>query len=228
VTTPRRAKVKICGLTNYEDARLALELGADLLGFVLAASPRRVAPARAGAIVARLRDEGRLEGRGTVGVFVNESPRAMARAMEESGLDEAQLHGDESPEDCAALGFPWYRALRIGSAEDARSKVAAGWPCARLLVDALSASAYGGTGESIRAEAALAARDAARERGKEFFLAGGIASHNVFEVLRSIAPAGIDVSSGVEESPGRKSRERLERLFAEMRREAEEMERVVE
>lgn len=228
MTRPPRPRVKICGLTSYEDARLALELGADLIGFVLAASPRRVSPARAGAIVARLAGEGRLEGRGTVGVFVNESPRAMERAMEEAGLDEAQLHGDESPEDCAALGFPWYKALRIGSAEAARSAIAASWPCARLLADALSASAYGGTGESIGLEAALAARDAARERGKEFFLAGGIAPHNVARVLRSIAPAGIDVGSGVEESPGRKSRERLERLFAEIRREAEEIEGVVE
>jgi phosphoribosylanthranilate isomerase len=222
VTLRQRVKVKICGLTNYEDARLALELGADLIGFVLAASPRRVSPAGAGAIVARLRKEGRLEGRGTVGVFVNEDPAVMARAMEEAGLDAAQVHGDEGPADCAALGFPWYRALRIGSAEEARRKLAAPWPCARLLADARSASAYGGTGEPIGLEASLAARDAARGQGKEFFLAGGIASHNVSGILRTIAPDGIDLSSGVEESPGRKSRERLERLFEELGRAAEE------
>jgi phosphoribosylanthranilate isomerase len=219
-----RAKVKICGLTSYEDARLALELGADLIGFVLAPSPRRVSTSGARAIVARLRDEGRLEGRGSVGVFVNERAEAMARAMEESGLDEAQIHGDESPEDCAELGFPWYRALRIGSAEEAGRRLGAPWTCARLLADALSASAYGGSGESIGAGAALAARGAARKRGKEFFLAGGIAPHNVADIVRSIRPDGIDLSSGVEERPGVKSREKLERLFAELGRAAEETE----
>jgi len=218
-------KIKICGITSHEDARLALDLGADLIGFVIADSPRRVRPEEAGAIVARLRDEGRLAGRGTVGVFVNESPAAMARAMSEAGLDEAQIHGDESPEDCADLPFPWYRALRIGSVGDAESRLSAGWPCGRVLVDALSASGYGGTGESVAAAVAIVARDIAAGMGKEFFLAGGIGTHNVASVVRSIRPDGIDVCSGVEERPGRKSREKLERLFAELRRAEEETRR---
>jgi len=213
-------KVKICGLTNYDDAALALELGADILGFVLAPSPRRVEPAQAARILARLRAEGRLAGRETVGVFVNEAPEAMAAAMAETGLDFAQVHGDEAPADCAALSFPWYRALRIASPEDAGR--ASDWDCGRILVDALSASGYGGTGLRVDFVAALAARDAVREAGKEFFLAGGITPHNVFEIVRSVSPDGIDLSSGVEERPGRKSPDKLEHLFSEIRRTREE------
>jgi len=211
-------KVKICGLTNYEDARLALELGADILGFVLAPSPRRVSPDTAAAILARLRTEGLLAGRETVGVFVNEAPESMAAAMADTGLDFAQLHGDEVPADCAALPFPWYRALRIGSVSEAGRAVSAGWGCSRILIDALSASGYGGTGVRIDAATAIAARDAAKAAGKEFFLAGGITPHNVFEIIRAASPDGIDLSSGVEQSPGRKSRDKLERLFSEIRR----------
>jgi phosphoribosylanthranilate isomerase len=221
-------KVKICGLTRYEDARDALELGADLLGFVLASSPRRVHPTAVGKIVARLREEGRLAGKATVGVFVNEPAEAMARAMAEGGLDEAQIHGDEGPEACSALPFPWYRALRIGSALDAEAKVAEGWACRRLLADALSASGYGGTGASIEDSAAIAARDATRRIGKEFFLAGGIGPRNVAQVVRSISPEGIDVCSGVEERPGVKSKEKLERLFAEIRRAEKERQGVID
>lgn len=218
-------KVKICGITSYEDARLALELGADLIGFVLASSPRRIEPRAVGGIVGRLRAEGLLTGRGTVGVFVNESPAAIARALSEGGLDAAQIHGDEAPEDCAALPFPWYRALRIGSASDATAKIGAGWACGRILADALSASGYGGTGSSIAEEAARAARDAARALGKEFFLAGGIGPHNAALIAAAVGPDGIDVCSGVEESPGKKSREKLELLFSELGRAAKESRR---
>ncbi len=221
-------KVKICGLTNYADAALALELGADIIGFVLASSPRRIAPAEVARVLSRLRAEGLLAERESVGVFVNEPPEAMAAALAEAGLDSAQVHGDESPADCAALPFPWYRALRIASAGEAARAVSAGWACGRILVDsavagAAGGQAYGGTGVRVGIEAALAARDAARAVGKEFILAGGIMPHNVFEALISVAPDGIDLSSGVEESPGKKSRDKLETLFAEIRRAREEM-----
>jgi phosphoribosylanthranilate isomerase len=221
-------RVKICGMTSYEDARAALELGAGLIGFVLAPSPRRMEVREVGRIVSRLRDEGRLDGRKAVGVFVNESPAAMERAMAQARLDEAQIHGDESPAGCAELPFPWYRALRIGSASDAEEKLSAGWSCRRLLVDALSASGYGGTGTAVEASSALAAKGAARRAGKEFFLAGGISPHNVAEVLRSVSPDGIDLCSGVEERPGSKSLAKLERLFEEIDRAMKEMKRAGE
>jgi phosphoribosylanthranilate isomerase len=214
--------VKICGLTNYEDARMALELGADCLGFVLAPSPRQVLPDTVGQILSRLRGEGLLKGCETIGVFVNAPADAMAEILYSAGLDTAQIHGDEEPEACAALPFPWYRALRIASEEDARRRIEAGWKCDRILVDALSDSGYGGTGRCVDLNTARASREAAHAEGKSFFLAGGITPHNVADIIRTISPEGIDLSSGVEESPGRKSPDKLRRLFEEIRRAAQE------
>jgi phosphoribosylanthranilate isomerase len=216
-----KVKVKICGITNIEDAELALSLGADELGFVLAPSPRRVEPEAVKAVVEALKGNGSLQGRGpgfrSVGVFVNEERNAMRDIVCFAGLDAAQIHGDESPADCAAFDFPWYRALRISSVADAQSLVAAGWDCRRILVDSSSRGSYGGTGSSVETWAAIAARVLARERGKEYFVAGGIRPRNVASFIHSISPDGLDVSSGVEESPGRKSREKLEALFRAIR-----------
>ena len=147
----------------------------------------------------------------------------MRDIMAFAGLDLAQLHGDEQPEACAAFGFPWYKALRIASVDQAERLAGRPWPCARLLVDSssqasplASTAAYGGSGSSIGTWAVLAARARARDAGKEFFVAGGVRPRNVASFIHSFSPDGIDVSSGVEESPGRKSKEKLEALFSEI------------
>jgi phosphoribosylanthranilate isomerase len=212
-----RIKVKICGITRLEDAALALSLGADELGFVLAPSGRRIEPEAVKAILEGLKGEGGSRAFRAVGVFVNEGKDAMRDIIAFAGLDAAQIHGDEGPEACAAFDFPWYRALRIGSVADAISLVEAGWDCPRLLVDSSSRGSYGGTGQAIGAWAAIAAGVLARERGKEFFVAGGVRPENAASLILSLAPDGLDVSSGVEESPGRKSREKLEALFGAIR-----------
>jgi phosphoribosylanthranilate isomerase len=210
-------KVKICGITNYKDAALALDLGADRIGFVMAPSPRRMESEAVRSIVSRLRDEGRLEGRGTVGVFADERPSEIARILSFATLDEAQLEGGESPEECALLPFPWYKKIKVDSVEDAESRVAAGWTCGRILIDAAYSSAAG-AGKTFGVWATLAARDIARGLGKEVVLAGGIGARNVASVVHSLAPDGIDLCSSVEDAPGRMSREKLERLFGELRR----------
>jgi phosphoribosylanthranilate isomerase len=227
-----KPKVKICGVTNAEDGALALSLGADELGFVLAPSPRRIEPEALKALLDALRGEGRLPSFRAIGVFVNERTDAMRDIIAYCGLDAAQVHGDETPADCGAFGFPWYRALRIGSVADAGRLVHSGWGCPRILVDASPQSAivakqkaqpsaqtevaYGGTGKSVGTWAALAARDLARDCGKEFFVAGGIGPRSVASAIWSLSPDGIDASSGIEERPGRKSREKLEALFAKI------------
>jgi phosphoribosylanthranilate isomerase len=213
-----RPKVKICGITNAEDGALALALGADELGFVLAPSPRRVEPEAARSILEALRGEPGLPPFRAIGVFVNEGEGAMRDILSFSGLDAAQVHGDEDPVACAAFDFPWYRALRIGSVADALSLVGTAWPCPRLLVDASSRTLYGGTGGRIGAWAALAARALARGAGKEFFIAGGIGPRSAASVIHSLSPDGVDVSSGVEERPGKKSAAKMEALFAEISR----------
>jgi phosphoribosylanthranilate isomerase len=215
-----KPRVKICGITNAEDGSLALSLGADELGFVLAPSPRRVEPEAVKSILEELRAEGRPRGFRAIGVFVNEDMSAMRDILSFAGLDAAQVHGDEAPSTCAAFGFPWYRALRIGSAADAERLVGQSWDCPRLLIDAPSRSLYGGTGSSVGTWAALAARKLSRERGKEFFLAGGLCPTSVASAILSLSPDGIDVSSGVEERPGRKSPDKLKALFGEIRRAA--------
>ncbi|MDP3178645.1 MAG: phosphoribosylanthranilate isomerase, partial [Spirochaetaceae bacterium] len=175
-----RPRVKICGITNYDDAALALELGADAIGFVMAPSPRRIAPDEAALILERLRFASLLgpatRGAATRGaaaagkreavcVFVNENPETMSRIVLEAGFDWAQIHGDETPEECARFAFPWYRALRASDPERAASIAALPWDCPRLLFDAAAAGAYGGTGRSVPLAIALAARDAARKAG---------------------------------------------------------------
>jgi Phosphoribosylanthranilate isomerase len=216
-----KPKVKICGITNAEDGSLALRLGADELGFVLAPSPRRVEPEAAKAVIDALREIGSFR---AIGVFVNEDAGAMRDILRFAGLDAAQIHGDESPEDCAGFNFPWYRALRVASVADAMAQVQRRWGCPRLLVDTLVGSSYGGTGTSVGTWAALASRAIAREQGKEFFIAGGVKPRNAASFIHSFAPDGIDISSGVEEKPGKKSEEKLRALFAAIRRATAERE----
>ena len=214
-----KMKVKICGITSLKDAEMALALGADELGFVLAPSPRQVEPETVRSILAALEGKGFL----SVGVFVNETADAMRDIIAYSGLDTAQIHGDEDPAACAGFGFPWYRGVRIATVADAMSLVAAGWDCPRVLVDARARSdtasrgAYGGTGNQIGTWAAIAAGAIARGLGKEFFVAGGVKPRNVAAFVHSFGPDGLDVSSGVEDAPGKKSRDKLEALFHAVR-----------
>jgi Phosphoribosylanthranilate isomerase len=214
-------RVKICGIARIEDGALALRLGADELGFVLAPSPRRVEAEAVKAILGALRGDGSLPPFRAVGVFVNEAPDAMRDIMSYAGLDIAQIHGNESPAACAAFDFPWYRALRASGATQAEALFARDWACSRLLIDTprgdASGRACGGTGGSVGAWTALAAKAAARERGREFFLAGRIGPESVASAVHSICPDGLDLSSGVESSPGRKSPERLEAFFRNLK-----------
>jgi phosphoribosylanthranilate isomerase len=160
-------------------------------------------------MIAALKGNGRMPAFRAVGVFVNEGRGAMRDIVSFAGLDAAQIHGDENPSDCASFDFPWYRALRIASVADAQSLVAAGWDCPRILVDARvqadagTSGSYGGTGSSIGTWAAIAAGSLARELGKEYFVAGGIKARNVASFVHSLGPDGLDVSSGVEEAPGK-------------------------
>jgi phosphoribosylanthranilate isomerase len=219
-------KVKICGITSYKDAAMSLDLGADRIGFIFAPSPRKMETEAVRAIVARLKDEGRLEGRSTVGVFADQSPSEIERILSGAMLDEAQLEGDESAEECAGLPFPWYKKIKVDSVEDAESRLSAGWTCGRILIDGAYPS-FAGAGKTFGVWATLAARDIARGMGKEVILAGGISPRNVASVVHSLAPDGIDLSSSVEESTGRKSREKLALLFSELRRAVEESGRAI-
>jgi phosphoribosylanthranilate isomerase len=193
-------RVKICGVTRVEDARVAWEAGADALGLnFYRRSPRCVGPEQAAALARTRPALGAV-----VGVFVNESPEIIRARVRECGLTAVQLHGDEPPEACAGYGVPVIKALRVRGPEDverARAYVGAGEVGALLLDGA--APAYGGGGVGF--DWSLVARLAGA--GVPVLVAGGLNPGNVQEAVRATRPYGVDVASGVETSPGIKDAE---------------------
>jgi phosphoribosylanthranilate isomerase len=202
-------RVKVCGITNLEDALAALDAGADMLGFnFYARSPRYVSPADARGII-----EG-LPGNVTcVGVFVNESaPAEVERIAREANLGAVQLHGDETPEYCRSLrGLATIKALRVGA--DYNVEAAASFGTDAVLLDAYVAGERGGTGHTF--DWTLAALT--RERIPRLLLAGGLNPDNVAAALAAVRPYAVDVCSGVETAPGRKSRELMRRFVKQVK-----------
>ena len=201
--------VKICGVTNLEDALAAVEAGADLLGFnFYRRSPRYVSPGEARAVVERLPET--VIG---VGVFVNEAaPGEVESIAREAGLGTVQLHGDETPEFCRGLrGLKTIKALRVreGFAADA----CALYPTDAVLLDAYAAGSYGGTGHTF--DWTLARQ--ACECVARLYLAGGLTPDNVAEAVGAVRPYAVDVCSGVETSPGRKSFQLMRRFVEQVR-----------
>jgi phosphoribosylanthranilate isomerase len=204
--------VKICGITSAEDALEAVRLGARYIGFIChAASPRYIAPEDIAAIVHKL-PKAILK----VGVFVDAQPATVLETVERAGLDIAQLHGDETAAICKASGPRIWKALRVSeSTPDERKQLLkraqAYAECEAILIDAKSAKAHGGTGE--RSDWTFAA-----ELGMQrpVVLAGGIGAENVREAMQRVDPWAIDVSSSVEDAPGKKSHAKMKQLFEEM------------
>lgn len=189
--------IKICGLTTLDDARFAVEQGATYLGFVLyRQSPRGVTPKHLGRIISKLP-----HGVRAVGVFVNEDPGVVRQVVEDCGLYAVQLHGDEAPEAFAGLPVPIWRAVRWTGGDWAPNPAA--WSPECYVMDAAS-DLYGGSG--IVVDWGIAAGFAMRHRT---LLAGGLTPANVAEAIEKVNPTGVDVSSGVEVSPGRKDHRKI-------------------
>ena len=201
-------RVKICGITNSDDARHAADCGADALGFVFyAGSPRCVTPEQARELVAGLPPFVT-----RVGLFVNEDPVRIRAIIASCGLDAVQLHGDEPPADCVLPPCRVIKGVRPRHAADLAALAA--YPVAALLVDAAVPGQFGGTGQ--RADWELAAVLATRQR---VILAGGLTPANVAAAVRQVKPYGVDVASGVESAPGRKDPDRVAQ-FIRMAKEA--------
>jgi phosphoribosylanthranilate isomerase len=201
----RKVKVKICGITNWTDARRACEAGADFLGFnFYPRSPRYIAPGKARGIVRRLPERV-----AAVGVFVNENEASVLQTAREVGLGYIQLHGDESPAAVSRLGrsLPVFKAMRVGksfhAAQLRRFKNASA-----ILLDGFDDKLRGGTGKTF---------DWSRVRGTRnrprIFLAGGITPENVRDAISNVRPYAIDVCSGTERSPGKKDAAKIKALM---------------
>lgn len=197
------AKVKVCGITNLKDARVAADAGADAIGLLFAESSRKVSLEEAREIAAALPD-GVLK----VGVFVDEEPEEVLRVAREVGLDLAQLHGDESPEAVAEVragGVGVVKALRVRDAGSLR--VLDRYEADLFLLDAYSEKAWGGTGE--RFDWGLAKSLKGRDN---IVVSGGLRPENVREALELFGPYGVDASSLLEDAPGKKNEEKVRRF----------------
>ena len=212
-------RVKICGLTNLKDAKTALEAGADYLGFILyPPSPRAVTTEAAGSIIRELKSAypSRFTGPHPprmVGVFVNEHPATIAAALDQSGLDLAQLSGDEAADHVTHWNSPIYgraykaiRPLAMSNALDLISRYTnyggpLGEDSPSILVDTPHGQLYGGSGEVGDWE--LVAELVAKL--PHIMLAGGLTPANIADAVRKVRPFAVDVASGVEEHPGIKN-----------------------
>ena len=186
-------RVKVCGITSAEDGLMAIDAGADALGFVFyAKSSRYIAPETAAEIVQQLPP---LVTR--VGVFVDSGLEEVREIMSLCGLDVAQLHGEESVEYCRALFPRVIKAFRIRG--PATVERLAEYRAAAYLLDAYSPALVGGTGETFDWDLAREAR-----RHGPVILAGGLTPENVRQAIGVVRPYGVDVSTGVESAPGKK------------------------
>jgi phosphoribosylanthranilate isomerase len=197
-------RVKICGITRWDDALAAVEAGADALGFVFCeASPRCVTVSVAARIV-----EGLPPFVAKVGLFVNAPEAQIRRVAGACGLDTLQLHGEEPPEFCQRFTVKWIKAFRMR--DESSLQALSAYRAAAWLLDSYVPGKAGGTGERFNWD--LARR--AAQICPRVILAGGLTPENVAEAVRRVRPYAVDVSSGVEREPGIKDEQKV-RAFIE-------------
>jgi phosphoribosylanthranilate isomerase len=200
-------KVKICGITNPADAQVAVEAGADAVGFIFyEKSPRFVTLQQAAEISRQIQPYVM-----RVGVFVNPLEDMVLRAIAECGLTMLQFHGDESPEFCAQFGLMNMKAFRVHGPETLEQIPK--YKTDAYLLDAYSSTTLGGTGEKFNWDLAVEAQ----KFGKPIFLAGGLTPENVAQAIHKVHPFAVDVSSGVESAPGKKDHAKVKAFIAAVR-----------
>jgi phosphoribosylanthranilate isomerase len=200
-------KVKICGITNLQDAIHAADCGADALGFIYYnKSPRCVTPEKAGEIIVKLPP-----GITKVGVFVNHDAKEIRKIVEFCGLDMVQLHGDESPQYC--LQFSASVLIKALSPRVAHDLVnLRDYPVKAILVDAYAPGLYGGTGEKANWELAVKVKET-----HTLILSGGLNVNNIRQAIEAVSPRAVDINSGVEAAPGKKDPKMVGRIIALVR-----------
>jgi phosphoribosylanthranilate isomerase len=211
-------RIKICGITSLEDARAAVAAGADMLGFnFYRQSPRFIEPAQVKSIIGALRSEVD-DSISLVGVFVNEpTADSVVRVLEETGLDAAQLHGDESVEFCQRLkqslnGTYLIKVLRVIGRFTPRETEA--YDADAIMLDAFHSEMRGGTGEVFDWSIARTVRDLV----PSLILAGGLSPENVSQAIAQVQPYAVDACSSLESSPGQKDVHRMKAFVQAVRR----------
>jgi phosphoribosylanthranilate isomerase len=212
-------KVKICGITNKDDAIWAINYGADFIGLnFYKESPRHVSVASAEKWTTQLPPFASL-----VGVFVNAPQKDIAHAVAKLKLKGVQLHGDESPafaselrSTLAQMGHPVFviKAIRVQDESSMAAVPQFAESVDYIMLDAYSPEQPGGTGSRFDWDLAIRAKDA----GKPIFLAGGLSPENVKEAVRKVGPFAVDVASGVEKSPKRKDTKKMQDFITNAKR----------
>jgi phosphoribosylanthranilate isomerase len=202
--------IKICGITNLDDALAAVAAGADALGFnFYKPSPRYVAPQTAREIIAKLPLSVL-----TVGVFVNEeSPQSVRQIANEAGVTALQLHGDESPSYCRELAADRYVIKTLAVSNDFDLQTVQAFDVEAIMLDTKHISLFGGTGQVFDWSIASELNNVV----PKLFLAGGLAPENIEDAIVIVRPYAVDACSALEDEPGKKNHERM-RVFVEMAR----------
>lgn len=200
-------KIKICGITNLDDALMAANLGADALGFnFYKKSPRYIEPEKAADIIAQLPPIIM-----PVGVFVNEREEKIREAQSMACIQTVQFHGDESPEFCQRFGARVIKAFQVKDKETIKHM--AQYHVGAFLLDSYRNGQRGGTGATFDWHLAVVAKTFGR-----IILAGGLTPENAAEAVKLVQPYGVDVASGVEREPGIKDHQKLKKFITEVRR----------
>ncbi|MBC8228174.1 phosphoribosylanthranilate isomerase [bacterium] len=196
-------KVKICGITNLDDALAAVEFGADAIGFVFVPNtPRYIESAKAAEIIARLPPFVT-----TVGLFVNDSQEHIKQIANQCKLNVLQLHGQESPDFCLQFNRKVIKAFRVKDQESLT--VLPKYTVSAYLLDTYVKGTMGGTGVTFDWRLALDAK-----KYGPVILAGGLNPENVAKAIQQVRPYGVDVSSGVEAEPGKKDHGKIKDFIA--------------
>ena len=198
--------IKICGITNEEDALQAASLEIDAVGFIFAPSPRRVDPSVVEQIVRQLSTP-LLK----VGVFVNQDLSEVEEIAKRCNLNVLQFHGEEPPGYCQHFSLPVMKAIRIKDPESLRNMDL--YPNVSILLDTYHPTKAGGTGNPFPWEIALKAKEK-----RDFILSGGLTPENVREAIKKVSPLGVDVSSGVERVPGKKDFSKMVEFVKEVKK----------
>jgi len=197
--------IKICGITNIDDANAAVDAGADALGFnFYKPSPRYITPQNAREIVEQLPSSVL-----TVGVFVNEESGSLKRIVAESGIKALQLHGDESPDYCCELAADHFVIKTLAVSQGFDREVIHAYEVAAIMLDTRDNNLRGGTGRVFDWSIARQVNQFV----PKLFLAGGLSPENIAEAIAMVCPYAVDACSALEDSPGKKNHERMRRFI---------------